>query len=415
MPPSNPTLCSRCGASLKACFVYPNAECYGYLVIHVAAGIFNVHLAAIYLPALNFVAEEMANADGHILGIAMHYSTLIAFVWALTGHIQGVASPFVGTIIDFTRYRRCTGWVMSMLCAVSLVLSGFVFENSEVAFVLQLVNICLAFSFYEGMYLVRISYLPEMSPDIDVVSQLSSMAYALLYLGQIVYAALVLGIAFVFDWKGVTTVRVSAAISAPLCAVLFSIAFYLLKSRRAAQTIPPQWWVVREGEKAALLASAAAADAPVEAAAEPAGVPSVRAAADASATASAAAADGGREAEGESESAPEATAEASEERAPPCADDPSVCAVCKWGTLHTLRNSAELWKSFPCVGVFLVGYACTAPAVSSLLVLVSAWFVSKLKYSLTQVRRAPPAVCRRRRARGGRSLRMRRPRATPPL
>ena len=108
----------------------------------------------------------------------------------------------------------------------------------------------------------------------------------------------------------------------------------------------------------------------------------------------AAAAEGGREAEGESESASESEASPGESgaRASPCADDPSVCAVCKWGTLHTLRNCAELWKSFPCVGVFLIGYACTAPAVSSLLVLVSAWFVSKLKYSLTQVRRPPPSV-----------------------
>ena len=109
----------------------------------------------------------------------------IAFVWALTGHIQGVASPFVGTIIDFTRYRRCTGWVMSMLCAVSLVLSGFVFENNEAAFVLQLANVCLAFTFYEGMYLVRISYLPEMSPDIDVVSQVSWWFYLPLHFVRI--------------------------------------------------------------------------------------------------------------------------------------------------------------------------------------------------------------------------------------
>ena len=114
--------------------------------------------------------------------------------------------------------------------------------------------------------------------SIENGSQLSSTAYALLYLAQIIYAAVVLGVAFVFDWQGVTTVRVSAAISAPLCAVLFSLAFFLLQSRLAAQSIPPHWWVVREGEKAALLEAAAAANAPEDAAADPAGTPSEAAA-----------------------------------------------------------------------------------------------------------------------------------------
>tara|TARA_B110000208_G_scaffold106456_1_gene132060 strand:- start:1480 stop:2721 length:1242 start_codon:yes stop_codon:yes gene_type:complete len=361
--------------------------------MHIAAGVVNIHQAAIYLPALNFVAEEMANEKGHILGIPAHYSTLIAFVWAVTGHVQGFASPFVGTIIDFTRYRRLAGWIMAMCCSASLAAGGFIIPGNPTAFVAQLVNVCLAFSFYEGMYLVRISYLPECSPDVNVVAQLSSQAYALMYLTQIIYACIMLGAALAIGYDGVTTCRISAACATVLCAVLFSVAFALLRSRAAAQSIPPQWWSAKEAKR---LQDESECSAQREAAA---------------------AADGAREAEGEETeeaadgavprgpaemgaedgalavhiavhiATEEETAAAEEETSPApaapdtptCKDDPKLCSVCKWGCLHTLNTAQMLWKSFPCVGVFLIGYMLVAPSVSSLLLQVSVWFVSKVR------------------------------------
>ena len=173
--------------------------------------------------------------DGKVYGFRP--SSLLTIIATISGLMAAFLLPFIGAIVDFTKYRRQLGaGVAAFSIAIQAIQIGTVQATWFFMAVLQAIN---GFN-YSALAVAANAYLPEIRREIgeETTSVYSSKYYMFMFGIEALYLIVVVAVSIaLFDSDDVLTAQFGQAFDVLVSGSFYALAFYFFTEKEARRTL----------------------------------------------------------------------------------------------------------------------------------------------------------------------------------
>jgi len=182
------------------------------------------------------VEEAEAVCEGKVYGFKP--SSLITLIATVTGVLSSFLLPFLGALVDYTKYRHTVGVVSSTtLVVIQAIQIGTVESTWFPMAILQAINGFV----YQVVSLCQYSYLPEVQRQVDAktMTWYTSLFYIVQFGHQALFAVLILGIDLALDLNDVVLGHVNQAANVLITGGYYYLSWHFFTQKEAKNQLKP--------------------------------------------------------------------------------------------------------------------------------------------------------------------------------
>lgn len=188
--------------------------------------------------------DEGEECNNKVYG--MRPSSILANIMMVVGLLSAVVMPFIGSIIDHTKYRRTVGRLSAAFMSFTILLQELVMEKHW--FFAAILQVVVSFSY--SVHLVAVyAYLPELTSNHDKLTKYTTQFAAAQYMGSVIFLIFMVGVLTAMSrYIAIRSSLLSQTLVFVICLSLFGYAWTkLFRSRPASQKVPPGETVLSAG------------------------------------------------------------------------------------------------------------------------------------------------------------------------
>lgn len=225
-----------------------NKEARGICFINIAIGSVvsaNVFLSTglLYLARAEAGCLKPGPCEGKVHG--MHPDSLLTNIAWIGGLIIAFFLPIIGSIVDYTPYRRHVG-IFASVCLVALNASQIGISEST-WWPMAVVQVVATFVFFV-LRVISLAYVPELSEGVDKQNDYNSIFGGIQFLSMLICMVLIIALSMIPGVDNVGSARIGQIILVAVSTIALTYSWWrLMEDRPPIDTVPEGSSVVKAG------------------------------------------------------------------------------------------------------------------------------------------------------------------------